>query len=111
MVKEFGLEASEFGENMQDGYQKIDVRQVDKSPLQVAEEYIQNSPRLAPEDAQQVLDHVKTLLVSYIYFRYFNFFVKLQENNTLLIFFRLIKSHPILKSVMLFGKHFLNAPQ
>ena len=63
MVKEFGLEAWEFGENIQDGYQKIDVRQVDKAPLQVAEEYIQNSPRLAPDDAQQVLDHVKTLLV------------------------------------------------
>ena len=66
MVKEFGLEAWEFGENMQDGYQKIDVRQVDKAPLQVAEEYIQNSPKLSPEDAQQVLDHVKTLLVRYI---------------------------------------------
>ena len=66
MVKEFGLEAWEFGENIQDGYQKIDVRQADKEPLRIAEDYIENSPRLKPEDAQQVLDKVKILLANQI---------------------------------------------
>ena len=54
MTEAFGLEAWEFGENLQDGYQKIDVRQADKLPLSVAEEAIENSPKLKPEDAQQV---------------------------------------------------------
>ena len=59
MTEAFGLEAWEFGENLQDGYQKIDVRQADKLPLSVAEEFIENSPKLKPEDAQQVHFHRK----------------------------------------------------
>jgi len=39
MAEEIGLKAWEFGENLQDGYQKVDVRKNDKEPLKLAEEY------------------------------------------------------------------------
>ena len=59
MADEIGLKAWEFGENLKDGYQKVDVRKNDKEPLKLAEEYAEKSTRLNPEDAKLILDHVK----------------------------------------------------
>ena len=45
MADEIGLLAWEFGENLQDGYQKVDVRKNDKEPLKLAEEYAEKATR------------------------------------------------------------------
>jgi hypothetical protein len=45
MAEEIGLKAWEYGENLQDGYQKVDVRKNDKEPLKLAEEYAEKSER------------------------------------------------------------------
>ena len=62
MAEKLGLKASEFGENLQDGYQKIDVRKNDIEPLKMAEQYAEDSPKLrGAESAADVLEHVKRL--------------------------------------------------
>jgi transaldolase len=62
MANEFGLKPWQFGENLQDGYQKIDLEQVGKEPLKLAEDYTEKSPRLGPDSAAMVLEHVKRLV-------------------------------------------------
>lgn len=65
MADEFGLKPWEFGENLQDGYQKIDLKRIekdDKEPLKLAEEYAEKNPKLGAESASLVLDHVKRLV-------------------------------------------------
>ena len=61
MAEKLGLKASEFGENLQDGYQKIDVRKNDIEPLQMAGQYAVMSPKLSDDSATIVLEHVKRL--------------------------------------------------
>ena len=61
MAEKLGLKASEFGENLQDGYQKIDVRKNDIEPLKMAEQYAEDSPKLRADSASDVLEHVKRL--------------------------------------------------
>ena len=61
MAEKMGLKAAEFGENLQDGYQKIDVRKNDIEPLQMAAQYAMMSPKLSDDSATIVLEHVKRL--------------------------------------------------
>ena len=46
MAEEIGLKAWEFGENLHDLYQKVDVRKNEKETLALAQEYVEKSPRL-----------------------------------------------------------------
>ena len=58
----FGLTPTEFGENLKDGYQKIDVRQDPSDPTEAAMEYV--SEKISkPED---VLTAAKNLLAAQI---------------------------------------------
>ena len=61
MAERLGLKASEFGENLHEMYQKIDVRKNDIEPLKMAEQYAEDSPRLSADNAADVLEHVKRL--------------------------------------------------
>ena len=40
MVPRFGLSAENFGENLKDGYQKVDVDGDPSEPLEAAQEYV-----------------------------------------------------------------------
>ena len=62
MANHFGLKPWEFGENLQDCYQKIDVDQSPLEPLRLAEEFATKSPKLSPDQAGDVLNHVKQLV-------------------------------------------------
>ena len=62
MASRFGLSPTEFGENLKDGYSKIDVRQDPSEPMEAAAEYL-GEKITKPED---VMTAAKNLMAAQI---------------------------------------------